>query len=945
MKRSVQGTLTWAETGAAAAGFFAWLHDADTGDRLAKGKSRKDGRYTVSWEDATGGERADCAPQIYLDAGDPDGVVVASTRAFPLRLVTRRATLDLALPEVPRGQDGRRRRQLVLVGPLELDAEAVTEAEPKLVLDLAQAIVDPKHERKVRGTLEALSPNLVPSEHVKRTLCGTELLLAIDALIELKHWPREIALEVDEILRMRRRNDDGHEPRFTELTHLCPNFEITYQDSGAAAVDPDTSSQQVIEPGGTAVLATLPAGSPPTYIKRICFWLERALATYVNPPFSMRNPAAGGRIPVVVNSDSFGSASPSGTFYINNALPADVLCAVAVHELFHMVQYQYSGSGTWLSGMREGGATWAEDTAADRLNRYLDEAGTNFNGSGYMVEPHTSLESSSFRYKTSLLFRYMAEQQSPRTGAADEPLIGVETYRELIERCEAGSWSAADIKQAVASLPWYQDLYEFGYLDPAQTDLTSAETLLGNFALACYLKDLGTSVPDQRFEFKEDEENIAIDDVIATVLPGTPLQTTLASVAVTTGAVTSSTTASFSNVVSRFSSRYYVVDVDAGVTSVQVQFTAGTGLTSLLFQIALIDEDGNVREIIRTDRTTFAKRVSNLRDGKRLDRVVCIVTGAASAGAFSVSVSPAAAASDVMVTRWHSAMRTEYEIDSRNWAWTWVSPDIWVDNDGDGLADGDVFFNFDNELHVRLHNKGNASASGIGVELWYQDASGGLSPTAWLPVRNMAGVVQTLSGLTLAAGATQDSAVDWSPTPSGMSNHFCVKAVVTVPGDPNADNKRVLSNFGNVRVKPGSFVDLSILRRNVQLERSAQVQLLLVNRLNAELEPAQRDLVEQAVVQLDPGHVRIDRVRLYHRPQKSGVTKTKHARRRKGDDCPCAAPLARPNRSPDPLAQYGTDERALPPGVAGKPLVTLVHAVDGVPLGGVTLMITVEDSR
>src|SRR5262249_32602327 len=160
-------------------------------------------------------------------------------------------------------------------------------------------------------------------------------------------------------------------------------------------------------------------------------------------------------------------------------------------------------------------------------------------------------------------------------------------------------------------------------------------------------------------------------------------------------------------------------------------------------------------------------RFPNLRDGKRLNRVVLVVTGCASAGDFTVSASAAAPASDVMVTRWHSVMKTEYEIDSRNWAWTWVSPDIFIDNNLDGVADGTAFFDFNNKLHIRLHNKGNLDATNVGVEFWYQDASGGLTPGAWLPVRNADGIVQSLSGLTLAAGASNTFRVDWAPIPSG----------------------------------------------------------------------------------------------------------------------------------------------------------------------------------
>jgi len=135
----------------------------------------------------------------------------------------------------------------------------------------------------------------------------------------------------------------------------------------------------------------------------------------------------------------------------------------------------------------------------------------------------------------------------------------------------------------------------------------------------------------------------------------------------------------------------------------------------------------------------------------------------------------------------------------------------------------------------RLHNKGNANASGIQVEFHYQDASGGLSPSAWLPVQNKAGLTQLLTGLSLAIGASQDWTVNWSPSPSGASEHFCIRAVVTIPGDPNTDNKRVLSNFGKVKVKPGGFIDIALVRRHLY-PVPKPVTLRVVPRLSPEFQ-------------------------------------------------------------------------------------------------------------
>ena len=726
-----------------------------------------DGRFSIRFKDHEDISEHAYGAKAFFVVLDRARRVVLSTRDTPFSTTGPIWEVGLLLPAAAKALLTRtriRQRPLMQVGPLQLDAEEVEKAKPDVVLDIARLLSGRKLSAPAIKRIERLSPDLIPERLGRRTLCVTAIHEAIDELIRIKRWPRDLALELDHLLLLR---DLG----FAEETYECPNFIITYQTSGPAAVAADSSAQDVIEPGSSppVVIGSLPAGAPPTYIKRLCFWLERALNSYITPPFSMLNPAAAGKIPVNVIAETFGGANPSG-FHIGNALSNDLMCAVTVHELFHMVQYEYGGTGLWRQSVFEGGAVFAEDTAAELMNRYLDEAGANFNGDGVMVVPNQSISTAS--YKCSLFWRYVAEQHSPLITAADEPKIGVETYRRTIEECSAGGYTTANVRTALRNLPWYQDFYEFEYLDPMKLDLTRAETTLGNYALACYLKDLGTNVPDRRFDFMEDEENIYIDEVIAPIL-GSPLQTTLASVVPSgTGTVTTASAASFAGSVNTFANRYYEVNIDPGVTNVTVQFTAGTGLTRPVFQIALIDEDGAVRDIHRTDKATYTKQITSLRDGVRLTKLAVVVTGADSSGSFSVSATSTAPAPDVMVTRWHSVMKNEYEIDSRNWAWTWISPDIWVDNDEDGSADGQVFFNFNNKLHIRLHNKGNLEAPGIQVEFFYQDASGGLSDAGWLPVQNTGGITQVLSGLTLASGASNDWVVDWSPSPSGTSNRF-----------------------------------------------------------------------------------------------------------------------------------------------------------------------------
>jgi hypothetical protein len=76
-----------------------------------------------------------------------------------------------------------------------------------------------------------------------------------------------------------------------------------------------------------------------------------------------------------------------------------------------------------------------------------------------------------------------------------------------------------------------------------------------------------------------------------------------------------------------------------------------------------------------------------------------------------------------------------------------------VDTNNDLREDGSVFFAQNNRLNVRLRNRGNAFASNIRVNFWYQKATPYLTSAGWIPVRNTTGVAQQLTGLSLGAGA------------------------------------------------------------------------------------------------------------------------------------------------------------------------------------------------
>jgi hypothetical protein len=934
-ERIVYGRITYSDTGRPAVGVRVTAMDADFlfDDVLGSATSDDDGRFSITYGVEQFRDLFERAPDIYLIVADDKGEVITTTRDAVVRNAGRVQETHVQLP----GRGPKPPVHVVPVGGLNVDRktfDALTRDDLRLV---ARAVMSDKPDEKAIRILNSLHPSLA-DDLVRPKLCGTPVRKVLYDIVRVKDWPREVLLNLEDVLT-------GY-PRFGGFTaYSCPPFLINYDTTGSAAVNPTVSVTDITVPGTATVVGatTAAAGSPPNYIQRLCFWLQRAYATYTGAPFALRSPSGTITVDVIVDP-GYGHGSKNH-ITIDHGLSDDLLGWVSVHELMHVIQAEYVTSGTaggWDPGMSEGGAVLGEDTVIDPINRYAGEA-DNFFGEGTLRHPETSLQNLS--YKLSLFLKYLTEQQSSRVFPGDEPLIGVETYRHLLESFDAAGYTTAAFSQAVGDLPWYQSFYDFGYLDAARLDETWSETLLGNFWMACYLKDLGVSTPDRRFDFMEDEEICLADDIFPAGAPG-PIGT-LRSVVLqadvslaTGGTITLSSGAGGS--VDPFAARFYKVAPAAGVNTLRVNFTAGAGFTRPLVQVALVEPGNVVRDILRSDRATWSRTIANDRSGTKLDHLLIIVAGSNTGGSFTLSAQDVPAAPDVMISRWHHAAGTHYEIDSFNWAWTWVSPDIWVDTNLDGVADDEVYFNQNNKLFVRLHNQGNAAATGIQVQFWYQDASGGLSDAAWQPVRNDAGVVQTLTGLTLpaqsaspvppAAGANAWS-VDWAPAPSGTSRHFCVRAVVTVPGDPNTDNKRCLSNFGNV-IESTGFVDLTLLRRAF-LDRYEKVRLFVIPRARGRYSVSQVDLDRLNGRSVKVGTELIDELRLRRMNIESRLEAMPHAgeyiRQMGGRMGRSGA-----EQEPDPWGHYPTDPRALPPGVAQADLVTISHVVNGKPIGGFT---------
>ncbi|HEY0421824.1 MAG TPA: hypothetical protein VGC82_00695 [Rhodopila sp.] len=161
-------------------------------------------------------------------------------------------------------------------------------------------------------------------------------------------------------------------------------------------------------------------------------------------------------------------------------------------------------------------------------------------------------------------------------------------------------------------------------------------------------------------------------------------------------------------------------------------------------------------------------------------------------GHHSLTVRAMESAPLVSATRWNCRGGTELEVDPRGWSWTWLSPDVIVDTDRDGIRFPGVLPGMVNRLRLRLRNRGNAVASDIRVKFWWQPAGPQLSSWAWTPVAEA-------SCVRLQPNDEEWVAVEWVPPPEqpGLSG-WCIKAEIVVPNDPNTDDKIVLSGVAGV---------------------------------------------------------------------------------------------------------------------------------------------------
>jgi hypothetical protein len=977
----IRGQVRNSENRTGIKGLLIEAYDADFffDDKLGSAITDAEGSFKITYSRKDFQHLFDKKPDLYLVIRGADGKKIFSTRERVRINAGREETFFIDLsPE----DFGRPRLQKEIIGGLKVNSEAFKEVSPDDLLALVRAYRGKGLEERRYKLFHRVSPELVRNlgaeekTHQEANLTGN--LNFVEVALHRLRAPSRFFDLMDEELDI--------DPGANIETHPTAHFLIRYTTDGDCAdrVDPsDTPAEdlRIYGPINTVIGTTIAGSGTPNYIQKLGIWLEYAFDRYANPPYSLKDPRINGQlIDVTVEAlNSFGKADPLiRNLRFDNDLNNNQLASSSVHELFHLVQYQYqTGNGELPRGfMFEGTNRAVEDTINDNLNRWMYETinSETYTGQTFMQEPNASL--SDLSYIAGMFWKYMTEQHSVETATSNEPIIGIDLIRKAWELAEIKG--AANINIALNlredwNTPFYGTFSNFIYNLPGVTELSTNETTFGNWLAANYLKDLADPNPDRRFDYFEDEAVIEYNDVNKnweSIKPHS--EDTLNA----NGALNYPS----KELVAPWAGRYHVVKVGTGIDTVKVSFSPDAAFTAPLVQLLVIEKGDTLRDIIKFDKM-FVKTLN----AYNLDRIVVIVGAKETGGPYSLRAEAVDLVSDAMVTRWNSVAGQEHEIDPINWSWTWVSPDIWVDNE-DGSGVNEAHFEWDNpkggsnHLYIQLRNKGTKKAEKISVEFYYQDASAGLRDDNWKQVieSKNSPAAAILSDKSLDPGKEDKWFVNWwLPKPSGtedqISRHFCIKAIVKSPADVNTDNKMVMSNFGIVDVELDTDLDNALYLKiwaealpstAGSIPKPRRLETFIIPRNEISLEFNKRDFA--SLYQIDLQNIDAEIVEP-HVPARNGMTglhegahlagtrnliekqyrlrfslpQGKGMGRKAGLSLPIGA-----NEAEGHIASLRRlDPRTLPPGAAGLPMVTLVQAIGGMVTGGVTYAIRMKKAK
>ena len=573
-------------------------------------------------------------------------------------------------------------------------------------------------------------------------------------------------------------------PSIYETEH----FRIIYWTYGDRAIDTTEVGGPIFNPGTSTVLSYLSTGTGiPDVVQFAAYWLERGWKAFSSFPINM--PPLQGKL-IDVYLQAFGGSWAAGGMHILSTTPRDYLAGTLLHELFHIFQSQYASvvipntDGRFYDSLTEGGANLAQDLVIDYQNEYINVANVAY-FRGPLNDPRQTMVGTtwgySYPYNFALFLKYYSEQQSVYVTPYNEPAIGGDAVHRIYQTCHQHGYNKRGISAACSSSPWLRAFCDFSYLDSIGEDLSAGETLLGNFWLAIFMKDLPAGPPDRRFTFLENVEPSHALKVM-TLVADTMLN--------------AGDTFTHYDEIPDYAACPIRVAIGSDVEAVQVNFSSNPQGAAGLFQVALIDDFGAVRDVYRTDKQTWSHTFGVTRNGVRIAYLYAVFVSTEVDAQCGMSISAVAATPDLSITRWNCAEGTHYEVDPFAWGWAWMSPDIWLNSQGGASAEPPLAGR-QNQVYVRIRNQGNAGTGPFQILLEYQVADTiPLSPAGWTPIMDAAGNAVTLTGSDLAAGSTAILKGNWDVSPSLVTKPIAVRARISCPADPNVHNKRAVTIFG-----------------------------------------------------------------------------------------------------------------------------------------------------
>lgn len=1000
----IAGMIRQREDHSGLGGLLVEAYDADLlfDDKLGSSVTTVDGTFRIIYQESDFRDLFERRPDIYLVVRDKEGNKIYSTQQQIRFNATRE---EFFVIELSRKNYGDLPANIDVIGGLQVDADAFKNVVPSDLIALARGYRGQPIDTNKLSLFQSINSTLV--NHLltgqgndEESTCLTPQILFIESALKRLQAEQSFFDELDIVLFDLPLEADSYQTAHFQIHYrIWDGNEDQWSPSSDTILGLDAPSEEVrlYNDAETLIGATEANNGIPNYIQKLAIWLEYAFERYTQN-YLLRDPRVGGaRIYVAVEYLEGAVLGYGGNGYIavKNSFEDSELAGTPAHELFHCVQTQYLSSSdspsplaAWKPFMLEGMNRCMEDTINDGLNRWMGDANHHFQNNW-----RYDVGLPDMRYSAALFWKYMAEQHSELISSAHEPAIGIDVLRKACEMAE--TIGAADINVPITlrsqfQTPYYGTFQHFIYLPPRHSELSTNETTYGNWLAANYLQCLRESSADRRFTYMEASERIHSGGGLQCIYPTNRDDLDL------NGAI------NIENGLVSWSAGYHEVNIQPGVTTARISFTAQSDFHNPLVQILLISQDNTLSDLIRFDGD-FTKTINT----SELDKITIVVGARGTAGDYSVRAESIVSASDVMITRWNSVAGKEHEFDPIGWSWHWISPDIWVDNyDGELHLAEKSLLQFEwhnplggsNHLYIRLRNKGTQRAENVSLRFYYQDASAGLRDNNWQPMlSDEAGTLALLSGLNLDPGEEISPFANWwLPTPdvsdSGSCFHYCVKVVIESPFDENIDNKMAFSNFCFVKESLPEVPSYELKTIDVRvwadwlytdqltpyvpeewliwrdrLGMSRTVNTYFIPRNNPQLLFHQRDYLslKHIVVQdiLGDSTITYD-----------GNLQLTNAKSQRSKDAPSKMPDSE-NRVyhlrfsledadkelPDSLRRYQSianalppgaaltdiqnspDPNTLPPGMANIPMATMVQEIGGEIIGGITFVIIPSD--